>query len=138
MLYSSPVLAAAAGIVTIVSGHGFLLTPQPRMPGDAMEVACGAQVFSNQNSDNYVIEVCCGAISISTPPPASTISIGHITHERHSSTTFLISALSRSKSFQSPLPVFFMHLNVYSGHPSIHPSTRLAQPFLLQFLQKNL
>ncbi|CAG8958778.1 hypothetical protein HYFRA_00011728 [Hymenoscyphus fraxineus] len=52
MQYSSFVLAAAAGLITNVAGHGFLSSPPPRLAGDAMKAVCGNQVFSNQASDN--------------------------------------------------------------------------------------
>ncbi|CAG8973238.1 hypothetical protein HYALB_00011328 [Hymenoscyphus albidus] len=52
MQYSSFVLAAAAGLITNVAGHGFLASPPPRIAGDAMKAVCGNQVFSNQASDN--------------------------------------------------------------------------------------
>ncbi|KAF2871458.1 chitin binding domain-containing protein [Massariosphaeria phaeospora] len=42
-----------AGLVSTVAGHGYILTPKPRMPGPAMSAACGQQMFNNQNSDNY-------------------------------------------------------------------------------------
>lgn len=45
--------ATLASLVSVVAGHGFITSPKPRMPGTAMAAACGQQVFSNQNSDNY-------------------------------------------------------------------------------------
>jgi hypothetical protein len=52
MQYSSSILAAA-GLITSVSAHGFLTSPQPRLAGDAMKAACGQQVYNNQASDTY-------------------------------------------------------------------------------------
>ncbi|RHZ62313.1 uncharacterized protein CDV56_108628 [Aspergillus thermomutatus] len=46
-------LVALAGLVSMVHGHGFVTSPQPRMPGAAMKAACGNQVEINQQSDNY-------------------------------------------------------------------------------------
>jgi hypothetical protein len=46
-------LVALAGLVSMVHGHGFVKSPQPRMPGPAMKAACGNQVEINQQSDNY-------------------------------------------------------------------------------------
>ncbi|KAJ5574834.1 hypothetical protein VI817_005406 [Penicillium citrinum] len=46
-------IAALAGLIPLVHGHGFVTKPQPRMPGDAMSAACGKQVQINQQSDNY-------------------------------------------------------------------------------------
>ncbi|KAF2703634.1 hypothetical protein K504DRAFT_364989, partial [Pleomassaria siparia CBS 279.74] len=42
-----------AGLISTVAGHGYIATPAPRMPGDAMKAACGQQIFNNQNSDHY-------------------------------------------------------------------------------------
>ncbi|KAF2180001.1 hypothetical protein K469DRAFT_526593, partial [Zopfia rhizophila CBS 207.26] len=42
-----------AGLISTVSGHGFVTSPQARMPGDSMAAACGQQVAVNQESDNY-------------------------------------------------------------------------------------
>ncbi|KAF1993656.1 hypothetical protein P154DRAFT_378676, partial [Amniculicola lignicola CBS 123094] len=44
---------ALAGLVSTVAGHAFITDPKPRMPGDAFKAACGAQMYSNQNSDVY-------------------------------------------------------------------------------------
>ncbi|KAJ5774769.1 hypothetical protein N7457_009665 [Penicillium paradoxum] len=44
---------ALASIISLVNGHGFVTSPKARMPGTAMEAACGAQAVSNQESDNY-------------------------------------------------------------------------------------
>jgi hypothetical protein len=54
MKYSTAALAIA-GMATTVQGHGFLLSPKPRMPGDAFEAACGQQVYYNQGTpiDKY-------------------------------------------------------------------------------------
>ncbi|RHZ61035.1 hypothetical protein CDV55_105959 [Aspergillus turcosus] len=46
-------LVALAGLVSMVHGHGFVKSPQARMPGPAMKAACGNQVEINQQSDNY-------------------------------------------------------------------------------------
>jgi hypothetical protein len=51
MKYSTAALAIA-GMATTVRGHGFLLSPKPRMPGDAFEAACGQQVYYNQGTSN--------------------------------------------------------------------------------------
>ncbi|KAF2467731.1 uncharacterized protein BDR25DRAFT_327268 [Lindgomyces ingoldianus] len=48
-----PAALGLAGLFSTVCGHGFVTSPQARMPGDAMAAACGAQVASNQESDNY-------------------------------------------------------------------------------------
>jgi hypothetical protein len=53
MQYSSTILAAAAGLITTVSAHGFITSPTARLAGDAMKAACGQQVYNNQASDNY-------------------------------------------------------------------------------------
>ncbi|ORY18348.1 chitin binding domain-domain-containing protein [Clohesyomyces aquaticus] len=45
--------AGLTGLISTVSGHGFVTSPKARMPGTAMGKACGAQVLSNQASDNY-------------------------------------------------------------------------------------
>ncbi|PSN62263.1 hypothetical protein BS50DRAFT_141639 [Corynespora cassiicola Philippines] len=42
-----------AGLVSSVAGHGYIVSPAPRMPGDAMSASCGQQMFNNQNSDHY-------------------------------------------------------------------------------------
>ncbi|KAJ5361820.1 hypothetical protein N7541_002664 [Penicillium brevicompactum] len=48
----TPALAFAS-IISLVNAHGFVTSPEPRMPGDAMKAACGQQVEVNQQSDNY-------------------------------------------------------------------------------------
>jgi hypothetical protein len=53
MQYTSSILAAAAGLITTVSAHGFITSPTARLAGDAMKAACGQQVYNNQASDNY-------------------------------------------------------------------------------------
>ena len=53
MQYSSSILVTAAGLITTVSAHGFITSPQARLAGNAMKAACGQQVFNNQQSDNY-------------------------------------------------------------------------------------
>jgi hypothetical protein len=52
MQYTSSILTAA-GLLTTVSAHGLLTSPQPRLAGAAMEAACGTQVYNNQASDSY-------------------------------------------------------------------------------------
>ncbi|CZR67295.1 related to chitin binding protein [Phialocephala subalpina] len=52
MQYTSSILAASA-LITSVSAHGFITSPQARLAGDAMKAACGQQVYNNQASDNY-------------------------------------------------------------------------------------
>ncbi|GAB7346217.1 hypothetical protein MBLNU457_4950t1 [Dothideomycetes sp. NU457] len=42
-----------AGMAATVSAHGFITSPSARMPGSAMAVACGQQVYYNQKGDNY-------------------------------------------------------------------------------------
>lgn len=44
---------AMAGMAATVSAHGFITSPQARMPGTAMTTACGQQVYYNQEGDNY-------------------------------------------------------------------------------------
>ncbi|PWY64047.1 hypothetical protein BO70DRAFT_367107 [Aspergillus heteromorphus CBS 117.55] len=44
---------ALAGLVSLVHGHGFVTSPNPRLPGSAMEAACGQQVYDNQESNKY-------------------------------------------------------------------------------------
>jgi hypothetical protein len=46
-------IAALAGLISLVNGHGFVTSPTARMPGAAMKAACGDQVEVNQLSDNY-------------------------------------------------------------------------------------
>ncbi|KAF2233882.1 hypothetical protein EV356DRAFT_503130 [Viridothelium virens] len=52
MKQTSTVLSVA-GLVSMVSAHGFITSPQARMPGTAMQAACGQQVYNNQAADNY-------------------------------------------------------------------------------------
>jgi hypothetical protein len=40
-----------AAFATQVAAHGYLTSPKPRMPGDALTKACGSQVFNMWNSD---------------------------------------------------------------------------------------
>lgn len=40
-----------AMMASTVAGHGYLVSPKPRMPGDAMKAACGQTVFNMFNSD---------------------------------------------------------------------------------------
>ena len=44
---------ASASMIALVSAHGFILSPSPRMPGSAMSDACGEQMYNNQMGDNY-------------------------------------------------------------------------------------
>ncbi|KAI1488730.1 chitin binding domain-containing protein [Biscogniauxia mediterranea] len=53
MKSSTTTIISFAGFVSTALGHGFVTTPQARMPGDAMAAACGQQVEINQKSDNY-------------------------------------------------------------------------------------
>ncbi|PYH97948.1 hypothetical protein BO71DRAFT_395770 [Aspergillus ellipticus CBS 707.79] len=46
-------ILALAGLVSLAQGHGFVTTPNPRLPGSAMEAACGQQVYDNQESNKY-------------------------------------------------------------------------------------
>ncbi|KAJ5247387.1 chitin binding protein [Penicillium chermesinum] len=45
--------AALAGLLPLVHGHGFVTNPTPRLPGSAMEAACGQQAYNNQEADRY-------------------------------------------------------------------------------------
>ncbi|KAL4987353.1 chitin binding domain-containing protein [Aspergillus falconensis] len=42
---------AAAGLISLANAHGYISSPQPRMPGSAMASACGQQVYNNQAAD---------------------------------------------------------------------------------------
>ena len=42
---------ALAAMASTVAGHGYLVSPKPRMPGNAMKAACGQTVFNMFNSD---------------------------------------------------------------------------------------
>ncbi|TVY13610.1 hypothetical protein LARI1_G008210 [Lachnellula arida] len=53
MHYSTSNLAALASLLTTISAHGFITSPQARLAGAAMKAACGEQVYNNQESDNY-------------------------------------------------------------------------------------
>jgi hypothetical protein len=44
---------ASATLIALASAHGFILSPAPRMPGDAFTAACGQQMYYNQMGDNY-------------------------------------------------------------------------------------
>lgn len=46
-------LSTLAGVIPLIHGHGFVTNPTARMPGSAMQAACGQQVETNQKSDNY-------------------------------------------------------------------------------------
>ncbi|KAI0470054.1 hypothetical protein GGR56DRAFT_151075 [Xylariaceae sp. FL0804] len=50
---SSTGLLSLVAFASTALGHGFVTSPQARMPGSAMEAACGQQVEINQESDNY-------------------------------------------------------------------------------------
>ncbi|KAF1839405.1 hypothetical protein BDW02DRAFT_150870 [Decorospora gaudefroyi] len=49
--YSAAV--ALAGFVSSVAAHGYISSPQPRMPGNGLKEACGDQVFNQQSSDHF-------------------------------------------------------------------------------------
>ncbi|KAI7486189.1 hypothetical protein D0860_02171 [Hortaea werneckii] len=53
MKFTTSTLAAAGGMIASANAHGFITSPQARMPGDAMQSACGMQVYYNQMGDNY-------------------------------------------------------------------------------------
>jgi hypothetical protein len=40
-----------AALASTVAGHGYIVSPKPRMPGNAMKAACGQGVFNMFNSD---------------------------------------------------------------------------------------
>ncbi|KAL4994298.1 chitin binding domain-containing protein [Aspergillus recurvatus] len=42
---------AAAGLISLANAHGYISSPQPRMPGSAMASTCGQQVYNNQAAD---------------------------------------------------------------------------------------
>ncbi|KAL4806542.1 hypothetical protein BDV18DRAFT_117516 [Aspergillus unguis] len=44
-------ILAAAGLISLANAHGYITTPKPRLPGDAMSSACGQQVYNNQAAD---------------------------------------------------------------------------------------
>ncbi|KAJ5798717.1 chitin binding protein [Penicillium pulvis] len=46
-------LAAVAGLVSLVHGHGFISSPTPRYPGSAFEAACGQQAYDTETADIY-------------------------------------------------------------------------------------
>ncbi|KAF5860810.1 hypothetical protein ETB97_001030 [Aspergillus alliaceus] len=46
-------ILALAGLVSMAHGHGFVTSPQARMPGPAFQEACGQQMYNNQQADNY-------------------------------------------------------------------------------------
>lgn len=46
-------ILASASMIALASAHGFITSPSPRMPGDAMAAACGQQMYYNQQGDNY-------------------------------------------------------------------------------------
>jgi len=47
MKFSATVMASAT-MVALTNAHGFITSPKPRMPGAAMQAACGQQVYYNQ------------------------------------------------------------------------------------------
>jgi len=51
MKTSSSALISLAALIAHVSGHGFITSPPPRQPGQAMAAACGQQAYYNQASD---------------------------------------------------------------------------------------
>ncbi|CAJ2511921.1 Uu.00g075460.m01.CDS01 [Anthostomella pinea] len=53
MKTTTSVTLGFVSFASTVFGHGFVTDPQARMPGSAMEAACGNQVEINQSSDNY-------------------------------------------------------------------------------------
>jgi Lytic polysaccharide mono-oxygenase, cellulose-degrading len=50
--FTSYLLSAVAG-ASVVAGHGMIVTPKPRLPGNAMKAACGQTVEMVQSSDNF-------------------------------------------------------------------------------------
>jgi hypothetical protein len=44
-------ILAAAGLFSLANAHGYITSPSPRLPGDAMAAACGQQVYNNQAAD---------------------------------------------------------------------------------------
>lgn len=48
---SSSLLQFLAPIIAVISAHGFIENPVPRLAGPAMKAACGEQVYNNQKSD---------------------------------------------------------------------------------------
>ncbi|KAL2820671.1 hypothetical protein BJX63DRAFT_280230 [Aspergillus granulosus] len=44
-------ILAAAGLFSLANAHGYISSPSPRLPGDAMASACGQQVYNNQAAD---------------------------------------------------------------------------------------
>ncbi|KAJ5917288.1 chitin binding protein [Penicillium verhagenii] len=46
-------LAALAGLIPLVHGHGFVTSPTPRYPGSAFEAACGQQAYDMETADIY-------------------------------------------------------------------------------------
>ncbi|KAF2498512.1 hypothetical protein BU16DRAFT_437867, partial [Lophium mytilinum] len=52
-MHSFTPLLTLAYLATTAYSHGFVTTPPARLAGTAMSAACGAQVYSNQASDNY-------------------------------------------------------------------------------------
>ncbi|KAL4871217.1 hypothetical protein BDV12DRAFT_164419 [Aspergillus spectabilis] len=50
MKQTSSILALAS-LLSLANAHGYITTPQPRLPGSAMSAACGQQVYNNQAAD---------------------------------------------------------------------------------------
>lgn len=48
---SYTVAMGLAALATQVAAHGYLTKPAPRMPGDKLKEACGAQIFNQWKSD---------------------------------------------------------------------------------------
>lgn len=50
-MHSKTVLSATALLVAGVAAHGNITSPAARLPGPAMEAACGAQAISTVEAD---------------------------------------------------------------------------------------
>ncbi|KAL3472013.1 chitin binding domain-containing protein [Aspergillus californicus] len=50
MKQATSILALSA-MASLANAHGYITTPQPRLPGDAMSSTCGQQVYNNQAAD---------------------------------------------------------------------------------------
>jgi hypothetical protein len=53
MKYTTSAIAVFGLVATTVKGHGFITSPQARLPGAAFQADCGQQVYYNQKGDNY-------------------------------------------------------------------------------------
>lgn len=53
MISNTQIVLGMASMVTTVLGHGYVLDPPARQPGEAMASVCGQQMFNNQNADIY-------------------------------------------------------------------------------------